>query len=238
MKSVPRTSLLLIPLVFLAFSGRGTAQDNKPTPAEEPAQTVSNSAITALDNQIDDLNEEIVRLDDAKADTDLEFRHLQRVDLEELMSDKADAAEKAGDPKGAEAVRQKIKALDDARDSEWNQDQVLLEKRSQLEQLKWDRVLELNKQLTEKAKELGSEKRLKELEEGQNYVAQMKDLENQLLGLRKSLYQARWKYDYKTADEIRAQLKVLRAKSKETSKKVTEKLKEIERTQELEEQNL
>lgn len=238
MKYFPQNPFPVLLAALAILAGSAKAQDVQPTPDDTIPHSTGDAALTVLDGKIDQLNEEILRLSEVKSDASLEYNHMERTYLEDLLRDEADAAQKAGDAPKFAAILKEIKALDDQRDSEWAQDLVLLDKRSQLLQLKYDRLLEFYQKLEDKIKETGNEERLKAAQEAQDYVRQLKDVENQDLDLQKQLLLARQKYDYKTADDIRARMKDLRAKTKASRQKAADELKRIEGTREMDEQNL
>jgi hypothetical protein len=104
----------------------------------------------------------------------------------------------------------------------------MLEKESQLRQLKMDSLMEFNRKLAEKYQEQGNEKKIWELKEGQGFINQMKDLETQSLDLGKELLLAREKYDYQTANEIRKKQRDLRDKQSDLMNKTNDRERQIE----------
>jgi hypothetical protein len=219
------------------------------TPSPTPAMTADNTPAAPLTtatptgeksrmNEILDAQAEITDLTDKRSDTDLQLRHLERVYLEDLMRSQAKAAPRAAKARKAKEIQKQITEMEALRDSEWDQDAVILEKRSHLKQLQLDSGKEINEMLLEKARESGNSKRVEELENGKQALDQMKDMENQDLDLRKQLLQARRNYDFKAAADLRQKLKDLQTKYRDLLKQAADKLKQIQGTREPDELNL
>lgn len=208
--------------------------DLSPTPNPTPGN-LDNSPLT---DEIKATQDEITQLNDKKADVGLEYRHQERLYVEDLLRDKADRLRKAGHKKKAAEL---LKAVDDfevGRQQEWDLDQEILEKQSHLRQLGWDRLTKVDQHLADNFTEKGLVKKANEMEEVIKFIAQMKGVEDQTLDLKKKLYKAREFYDYKTADDIRAQLKVLQDQINDLTKKMKSNVSQIENNQELNEQKL
>lgn len=211
-------------------------------PISLAAQTVSPSSDDFSDSplagEIKTTQDEITLLSDQKMDIDLEFRHQQRLYLEDLMRDKADRLRQAGDAKKADEMLKALDEFETSRHKEWDLDQELLEKQSHLRQLNWDRLTKRDQGLLDKFNEKGLSKRAKETEEAIKFFAQMKEYENQNLDLKKKLFKAREFYDYKTADDIRKQIKDLKDQVDDLTKKVRSSVNQIENSENINEENL
>ena len=192
----------------------------EPTPTPNPAEV--------LTEQIKSDEEDIRQLTDDRADTDLEFRHLQRDYVEDLMRAEAAAAKKAGNRKKAAKIMKEIKDWETLRAKEWDQDRELMDKRAHLRQLQRDQARLVNEKLQEKLKEGGYSQRLGGLVEGLQLLDQMQDLDQQQVALEKQLNSARENYDYKGANEIRAKLKDLRGQFEDLMKKAADKLRQFQ----------
>ncbi len=247
-----KNSFLWIGLVILLFPLTLTAQTptaiptSFPTPtapfitdlSPTPNPTPGNLDNSPLTDEIKATQDEITQLNDKKADVGLEYRHQERLYLEDLLRDKADRLRRAGQRKKAAEL---LKAVDDfeaGRQQEWDLDQEILEKQSHLRQLDWDRLTKVDQHLADNFTEKGLTKKANEMEEVIKFIAQMKGIEDQTLDLKKKIYKAREFYGYKTADGIRAQLKVLEVQINDLAKKMKSNVSQIENNQELNEQKL
>ena len=228
---------LLFPLPLLAQNSPSI-----PTPFPTFVPTL-NPATADLDNsplaeEIKATQDEITQLNDQKADVSLEYRHQERLCMEDLLRERADRLRQAGDAKKADELLKTVGDFEVNREKEWDMDQVILEKQSHVRQLRWDRLTKADQNLAAKLTEKGLTKKANEMEEVLKFIAQMKDCEGQSLDLKKKLYKAREFYDYKTADDIRNQLKVLNDQISDLTKKMKSNVSQIENAQDLNEQNL
>ena len=198
----------------------------------------SDEESSPLLDQMKTLQHEINQLTDQRLDTDLRYNHMMRATVENLLRAESERAKKEGDAKKADELLKEISDWETVRNSEWDQDLVLLEKRSQLRQLAFDSLMEYNRKLSDKFQAKGNQKKVDALKEGQKFINQMKDLEKQSLQLGKDLMQARENYDFKKSDEIRSKQQELKDQIDELQKKTKSKLRQLEENKDLEEQKL
>jgi hypothetical protein len=195
---------------------------------EVPTATIAPEPMQVLTEQVKDAQAEIKQLTDDKADTDLEFRRLQRVYIEELMRDRAAAAKKARNLKKSAEILKEIDDWDALRLKEWDQDRDLLDKKARLRQLQREQARFVDEKLEERLKENGMTRGLSGVEEGKQMLTEIEDLDNQQVALEKQLFTLRENYDYKGANEIRTKLKDIQVKFGEVMKKATDRIKQIQ----------
>jgi hypothetical protein len=199
---------------------------------------LANAEQSPLDDKIKAAQQEITDITNQRSDTGLTYNHILRTNVETLMREKAEELKKGGDNAKAEEILKTIDEWEVIRNREWDQDDVLLEKKSALQQLRIDRAIELNKYASNKYSEIGNEKKVKELKESENLLEQMKTQESQYLQLSKDLLRARQNYDLKKADELRQKQKALRDQLDDLTKQSKQKIKTLETQQDINEQNL
>lgn len=248
-----RTSILVgicFVLIFsTAFSEAQTLtltvviQNNTPLP--NPMGSAATSIPTAAaDNnphfldEIKAAQDEIAELSDQLEDSTQTYNALLRKHVEDLMRDEAEKAKQAGDIQKTNELLKEIGDWEALRQSDWDRRLALLEKKSKVRQLQLDRLALINQKLFEKYQERADQNKILEYQEGQGFINQMKDLENQNLELSKILLLAREKYDFKSADEIRKKQKALQEIRNDLTKKANIKLKQIEEKQPVEELSL
>jgi len=120
---------------------------------------LANAEQSPLDDKIKAAQQEITDITNQRSDTGLTYNHILRTNVETLMREKAEELKKGGDNAKAEEILKTIDEWEVIRNREWDQDDVLLEKKSALQQLRIDRAIELNKYASNKYSEIGNEKR-------------------------------------------------------------------------------
>jgi hypothetical protein len=237
--------IIVLPAFSTAQTQTPTVVNRNATPFPNPAGAAPTSIPTAaaentspFQDEIKAAQDEIVELGEQLEDSTQTYDALLRKHVEDLMRDEAEKAKRAGDTRKANEILKEIDEWEAARQSEWDQRVELLEKKSQVRQLQLDRLSLINQKFLEKYREQADQNKVLEYQEGQGFIDQMKDLENQDLELNKALLLALEKYDLKSADEIRKKQKALQETRNDLTKKANIKLKQIEEKQPDEELSL
>ncbi len=204
-----------------------------PIPAETPgtptpAITAAEGVPTPLLDQVQEVQKEINALADQRSDTGILYNWVLRKGLEDLLRKQARAAKLSGDKREARELLKDINDLEAAQKSKMDQELALLEKRSNLEKLNLDRLLEYNRQLEEKFQAESDTRKVQELNDGTDYLNQVKGLLDQRLQLDKEFLQARENCDFKDAGEIRKKQEDLNAQIEDLDKRTKEKLQQLE----------
>jgi hypothetical protein len=243
---------IIVCFFIIVFSAVSKSQTQTPTvvnqnatPRPNPTGAVPTSIPTAVaentppfQDEIKAAQDEIAELSDQLEDSTQTYNALLRKHVEDLMRNEAEKAKQAGDIQKANELLKEIDGWEAARQNDWNQRLALLEKKSKVRQLQLDRLSFINQKLFEKYQERADQNKILEYQEGQGFINQMKDLENQSLELSKALLLAREKYDFMSADEIRKKQKALQEIGNDLTKKANIKLKQIEEKQPAEELSL
>ncbi len=209
----------------------GEAQAN-PTPVPT---AVEESGSTLMD-QIKVLQKEITELSEKRSEAGLFYNYTLWKDVEELMREKVRDAKKARDTRKARELTKDIDDLEAARKSKEDEDLALLEDKSKLQQLTLDRIIEYNRKLADQFQADGNQAKVQELNDGLDYIKQMKGLEDQNLQLNKDLLVARENCDFKTVDEIRQKQEDLEKQFEDLNDQTKTKLQMRELPPNLEEQ--
>jgi len=195
------------------------------TPA--PTPTLQGDNAPTLDD-LKAAQKEIGDLDDKRADLSIQYDVTLLKNVEALMRETVRIAKRSGDKRLAREILKAIDDLEAAQKDELNQDLLLLEKRNDLKKLNLDRVLGYNRKLVEKFQTDGNTTRVQELNDGMDFIKQMKSLLDQKLLLDQQLLQARVACDFKTADDIRKKQVDLRNQLEELDKQTKTKLQLLE----------
>jgi hypothetical protein len=167
--------------IITAYGFLMVALFSPPALPQTPTPAGSGGVNSSLLTEMKFLKDEITLLNAQRSDTRLQYNHALRTHLEGLMRAQAEADQKAGNAQAADELLKGIANWEALRRSEWDQDQVLLEKKSQLRQLLLDQLMETNRSISDQLLEKGDLKRMEELKEGRDFIQQMKDLEKQTL---------------------------------------------------------
>ena len=148
--------------------------------------------------------------------------------LGDVTRELAKMAQRSGDQRQARELLKEISTLEHPSKSESDQDLVLLEKKSHLKQLNMDRILAYNRILADKFLEAGNSQRVQEINDGIEFLNQMKILMDQKLELDKELLRSQVACEFKTAVEIRQKQEDLRKQIEELDKQTKARLQILE----------
>ena len=204
-----------------------------PTPAgiqavPTPAMTAVEGTPTPLPDPIQAGQKDISTLADQRLDTGSLYDCMIRKDLEDLLREQARDAKLSGNKRKALELLKEIDDLEALRKRKTDQELLLLEKQTKLKQLNLDRVLEHNRELMEKFQADGNQRKVQELNDGIDFINQMKVLLDQRLQLDKELLQARENCDFKATDEIRKKQEDLNTRIEDLDKQTKTKLQLLE----------
>ncbi len=223
-------------LLLAAFPPRLPAQTPVPTPGTAatatPGETPSPTA-TELVNAptLDDLKaaqKEIGDLEVKRDETFIQYGVTLLKQVKALTQQTARMAKSSGDKRQARELLKGIDELEAVQESQVDQDLILLEKRSNLKQLNLDRLLVYNQSLADKFQVEGNTRRVQEINEGEEFLNQMKILLVQQLELDKALLRSRMACDFKTAGEIRKKQEDLKNQIEELNKQTKVRLQTLE----------
>jgi hypothetical protein len=180
---------------------------------------------------LDDLKaaqKEIGDLGVKRDETSIQYGVTLLKQLGDVTRELAKIAQRSGDQRQARELLKDISALEAVQKSELDQDLVLLEKKSHLKQLNMDRVLAYNRILADKFLEAGNSQRVQEINDGIEFLNQMKILMDQKLELDKELLRSQVACEFKTAVEIRQKQEDLRKQIEELDKQTRARLQILE----------
>jgi hypothetical protein len=195
-----------------------------PTPASTPAEG-------DISPTLDDLKaaqKEINGLSAKRADSDFQYDILFQKTLDGLLKEMARLDKRSGEKGRARELLKEIDDLDAAQKSRVDQDLVLLEKKTKLKQLNLDRILAINRKVSDQFQQAGDTTKVQELSDGTDFLKQMKGLLDQQLALDKALLQARVACDFTAAENIRKKQEDLKTQLQDLDKQMKTKLRVLE----------
>ncbi len=190
------------------------------------------------EDQITTLHEEITALEDSNKDKELKF-NLDLFQLaQELLKDKMEEAQKAGDAKKASECKTEMDNLTAERDATWDEEIPILEARHKLRSLRFDHGLQRLQEEIGRTPE-GDFKKLSYLKENLATLEKVKLLNDDFFQLSEQLSSFQRKGDFAATKDVYQKLKDLRQKQRDLSNDENEQmLQNIEKYSGEDSQNL
>ncbi len=206
--------LFLLPVIVLA--------QIPPTPVIQARDA------TTIEKEIQVAKYDVAQSIDKRNDINRVFFQELWINVKTVMLDQAEMARKAGDMGKVNEIVKAIADWNATRESVWDQDLVILQKKNFLKKLQIEQLKKANQALIDKLGEDANPKSRQTLEESLKVFQQITFMEDQDYNLQKQLLLAEQNYNFSTANELRAQLIEHQGKFEELIKNIKEKVKQIE----------